>query len=106
MRARDANRVSVLRSLIAVIDNAEAVPLPVDAPRDGPRARAISEHVAVTGDGPAEVARRELTALEIIQLLEHEIASMQIAAKELRANGASLQADELDAKAELARPYL
>ncbi|MEQ1817769.1 MAG: hypothetical protein ABL871_04095 [Terricaulis sp.] len=77
-----------------------------DKPLDGPRTRAISEHVAVTGDGPAEVARRTLTSVEVTSLLEREIASMQSAAAELRARGAGLRADELEAQAEIARTYV
>ena len=104
MRARDTRRVSVLRMLIAAIDNAEAVPLPPATSRDGPRTRAISEHVAVTGDGPAEVERRELTADEVNNLISREIASIESAAAELRALGAN--ADELDAKAAIARQFM
>lgn len=55
MRARDRDAVNALRSALAAIDNAEAVPAPSDTPVDGG-----SAHLAVPG-GPAEAERRELS---------------------------------------------
>lgn len=106
IRARDALRTSVLRLLISVIDNAEAVPLPTEAPRNGPRARAVSEHVAVTGDGPAEVMRRELTPEQVSAVIVGEVDAMLSAAADLRARGAGDAADELERKAEVAKQYV
>ena len=61
---RDATRVSVLRSALSAIDNAET---PDAASVDAPASETIAGGVA--GLGAAEVARRELSDAQIRDLL-------------------------------------
>jgi uncharacterized protein len=103
MRSRDTMRVSVLRTLIAAIDNAEAVALPEKS--GAPRTRAVSIHVAVTGDGPSEVERRLLSKTELAAIIQAEVKALQSAAHDLRSRGAAAQADAHDAKAALVLSY-
>jgi uncharacterized protein YqeY len=68
MQARSSDDVRVLRSLIAAVDNAEAVP---------------GEHKNIQrafGDPGSEVARRELDGEDLAALLEREIEERLAAA--------------------------
>src|SRR5699024_4242196 len=72
MRARDRVAVAALRSAIATIDNAEAVP--VETPLPGASAAAsedAQQHVAgaVVGVGNSEVARRDLGEARMRELV-------------------------------------
>lgn len=75
MRARDAVAVSALRSTLAALDNATAVPASGFL---GPG----SEHVAgaAVGVGAAEAPRRELTEAEALAVVRAEIAERLAAA--------------------------
>jgi uncharacterized protein YqeY len=75
MRDRDTVAVRVLRSTLAALDNATAVPGPAAAP-------AGDEHVAgsAVGLGAAEAARRELTEDEAVAIVRAEIAERVTAA--------------------------
>nr|NLD40841.1 hypothetical protein [Actinomycetales bacterium] len=69
MKGHDAPAVSALRSLLAAIDNAEAVHgVPAGATNE-------SEHVAkaALGVGSAEAERRSLTSEELREILRSEI---------------------------------
>ena len=82
MRAGDADTVAVVRSALAAIANAEAVPAPSITPADeGPVAG------AVTGVGSTEAPRRELTADEVREVVEHERQDRVQAAEESEAGG-------------------
>ena len=73
-RARDAETVSTLRTALAALENAEAVP--VDA-----RAGALED--APTGVGAAEAERRLLTDADELAVLDEEIASLHEAGRVL-----------------------
>ena len=92
LRARDAIAVSALRSALAAIDNAGAVPVgPV------PVMGAGSEHFAGTaeGVGAGEAARRRLSDAEIAQIVRAEIADRQAAARAYAEAGQADRADRL-----------
>jgi uncharacterized protein YqeY len=101
MRARDAAAVSAIRSALAAVANAEAVP--VDRPSasltGGPVAGAI-------GVGAAEAPRRELADGEVRTLVEAEVAERRRAADQLTAAGRGDAADRLHAEADALHRYL
>jgi uncharacterized protein YqeY len=99
MRARDAAAVSALRSALAAIGNAEAVP--VDSV---PRAGAV-EH-ALVGHGAADVPRRELTEAEVHEVVEGEVASRLSAAEHLEEAGRPDEGARLRAEAAVLRGHL
>lgn len=68
-RARDKNATSAVRTVLAALENAEAVP--VDS---APAAGAIED--AVRGVGQTDAPRRILTEPDEIAILEAEIASL------------------------------
>jgi uncharacterized protein len=81
MKARDGVAVAVVRSLLSAIDNASAVPM------------TKSQY---PGDGaPSEVARRELTAAEVDQVLAVEAEERRLAAEDYERRGLQKQADTL-----------
>ena len=72
LKARDRDALAALRTAIAAIDNAEAVPVPApDAALP-----ATSAHIAGarSGLGSSEAARRELSASELRDILRGQIA--------------------------------
>jgi uncharacterized protein len=73
-RARDAETVSTLRTALAALENAEAVPT---------AARAGAMEQAPVGVGAAEAARRVLTDADELALLDEEIASLHEAGRVL-----------------------
>ena len=76
MRARNAAEATVLRTLIAALDNAEALP--------GPRGH-VPYVVRPFGDPAVEVARRTLSADEVEAVLEGERAERLAATLEAEA---------------------
>lgn len=72
-RARDKNATSAVRTVLAALENAEAVP--VDS---APAAGAIED--AVRGVGQTDAPRRILTEADELAILEAEIASLDEAA--------------------------
>jgi len=82
-RARDAETVSTLRTALAALENAEAVPTAA-------RAGAIEQ--APVGAGAAEAARRVLSDADELALLDEEVASLQEAGRVL-ASSAPQRAD-------------
>ncbi|GHH59809.1 hypothetical protein GCM10018781_03680 [Kitasatospora indigofera] len=74
MRARDKAAVSALRTALAAVDNAEAVPVDEAATRG----RAL-EHSPV-GAGATEAARRELTESDVVAVVRAEAAERLAAA--------------------------
>lgn len=73
MRERDRRRTATLRSALAAIDNAGAVPLD-----EADRAGAIES--AALGVGAAEVPRRQLSESDIARVVEQEIGELRSAA--------------------------
>ncbi len=69
MRARDKPVVAAIRSALAAIDNAEAVPL--DPSDDRHRAGAVE--ASAVGVGAAEAERRVLTEGEVVAVVELEV---------------------------------
>jgi uncharacterized protein YqeY len=97
MEARDGFEVSVLRALIAALDNAQAVP-------------AQDKHtryvVRKFGDPATEVPRQRLDAGEVQMLLEGEIKSRRDAADQLEQLGKMDRATDLRAEAAIVAQYL
>jgi 2'-5' RNA ligase len=69
MRSRDRDAVAAIRSALAAVDNAEAVPLdPTDH-----RHRAGAVEGSAVGLGAAEVDRRHLTEADVVGIVEREV---------------------------------
>ena len=77
MRARDRETTAVLRSAVAAIENAEAVPV-VDLPTSTTPAATTSAEVAgsALGVGAAEAARRHLDAAAERAVVLAEVAAL------------------------------
>lgn len=89
MRSRDAVATAALRSALAAIGNATAVPsVPLDA-------SAGSEHVAgaAVGLGAAEVPRRSLTEHDVAAIVRTEIDERLAAAEQVPASAERLRAE-------------
>lgn len=99
MRAGNRPAVSVLRSALARVANAEAVPV------DGLPAAGAFEQARV-GVGAADVTRRELTEDDVRALVEAEVAEHEQAASERRALGRDADAATLVAGADVLRALL
>jgi uncharacterized protein YqeY len=100
-KRRDAVAVAALRSALAAIANAEAVP-----PSAHPVAS--SEHVAgaATGLGAAEVPRRVLTPEDVAAILQNEVAERRHAATDYAALGRDAEAQRLRDEAAVLAGYL
>ena len=94
MTAGDSVGVSALRSALGAIDNAEAV----DRPHASGKPR--------LGVGSAEVARRELSSQEVVDVLRAEVADRTAAASEFERFGRSDQAASLKAEAAALAAFL
>jgi uncharacterized protein len=103
LKTRDRVAVAALRSALAAIANAEAVP--VDRPSDS---AAGNEHVAgaASGLGAAEAERRHLTAADLRSIVEKEVRERSAAAQEYERNGRDDLAGRLRAEAEVLGRYL
>jgi uncharacterized protein YqeY len=97
MRSRDPVATSVYRSLIAAIDNAQAVPLEV--PRRMDRLLAF-------GDRSAERSRRSLRPSELEALITAEASERRAAAQQLMDVGQAERAGRLRAEAALIEAFL
>lgn len=104
MKARDADAVSVLRTLIAAIDNAEAIPVSAGAEAASAGGWAISG--ASTGVGSTEAARRVLTDDEVARLIASHLADYEIASEQARTHGHSDRAERLQRQAETIRAFV
>jgi len=98
LRARDTVAVSALRSALAEIDNAGAVP--VDPSR---AAGTSSPHFAgaAAGLGAGEAGRRGLSAGEAEQIVRAEIAERRAAARDYEQAGHASQASRLRREADV-----
>ena len=90
MQERAVLRIRTLRTLIAALDNAEAVPL------EGRHERYV---VHAFSDRSAEVTRLTLTQREVGELFEREAVARRAAAAHLAALGKLVQASDLQAEA-------
>ncbi|WP_318205920.1 hypothetical protein [Streptomyces sp. SCL15-4] len=100
MRARDKAAVSALRSTLAALDNAEAVPLS----EAGLRGVALEESPA--GAGTTEAARRELSERGVIDVVRAEAAERLEAAARLTAPAHADHAARLRAEAAVLLTFL
>lgn len=91
-RDGDAARLTVIRTLLGAIANAEAVELGPQHPREV--------------QGWAEVPRRRLSAEDIRRIVRHEADELRSAAAEYEERGAPLEAARLRRSAEVAEEYL
>jgi uncharacterized protein YqeY len=96
LKTRDRRTAEILRTLIAAIDNAEAVPVV----RSGPYRE------LAFGDPAAEVPRRALDIAAIAAVLNAEIAEREATAEKLTAMGRNVEADELRAGCAIVGGYL
>jgi len=90
MVARDRELVSALRTVLAALANAEAVPV-------NEQPLTADQHFAGSkpGIGAAEAPRRELSPAEQRRLIAEEIADLRAAARTRAATGANVEADGL-----------
>jgi hypothetical protein len=102
MKAREPDAVSALRTAIAAIDNAEAVP-PVDDDPVG-----TSGHIAGAraGLGAAEAARLHLTASQQRGILRDQISGYTAEAEHYDALGQQAAASRLRNQARVLTAYL
>ncbi|MEV0703658.1 GatB/YqeY domain-containing protein [Saccharopolyspora sp. NPDC050389] len=101
LKARNNVAVTALRSALAAIDNAEAVP--GDRPLSGG-----GEHVAgaAVGLGAAEAQRRNLTEADVRSIVENEVRERSVAAEEYEQLGRDDLAERLRAEAEVLSRHL
>ena len=102
MKAREPDAVSALRTAIAAIDNAEAVPAPDESPAT------TSGHIAGAhaGIGAAEAARRNLSPSEQQAILRDQVSAYNAEADRYTALGQQDAAARLRAQAGLLSAYL
>jgi len=91
IKARDASRVSVLRTTLGALANAEAVDL------SGPRSTA-----GLLGD----VERKLLSERDMREIVSRERAELWAAAQEMERLGQRREAVELEARAGILESYL
>jgi uncharacterized protein len=97
LKARDTAAASAVRSALAAIGNAEAVPAPTTQPGR------TSQHVAgsVAGLGAAEASRRVLTEAEMASIVTTEIAERRAAAARYEQTGHGERASRLRREADV-----
>lgn len=103
LKARDRIAIAALRSALAAIDNAEAVP--VEHP---PNNGHSNEHVAgaAIGVGAAEAERRALTEADLRSIVENEVRERSAAAEQYGQAGRADLAERLRAEAEVLTRHL
>lgn len=97
MRDRKSKEMSVLRGLIAAIDNAQAVPV-------GDLHANYAVHAF--GDKSVEAPRRQLSRADLDRLLVGELEARTNAAGQYRRVDRHDRADELEREAEIISRYL
>lgn len=100
MQARAADEVRLLRTLIAALDNAEAVPLEA---RTGDDPSLLGTRAF--GDPSGEVARREIDGVTLDALLQTEIEARLTAAADYERHRQEAEAARLRAEAGLIARY-
>ncbi|MFG2953296.1 hypothetical protein ACGF5O_06135 [Streptomyces sp. NPDC048291] len=93
MRARDRVAVSALRSTLAALDNAEAVPV------GETELRGLALEASPVGAGATEAARRELSERDVVDVVRAEAAERLEAAALLTAPAHADRAERLRAEA-------
>ena len=103
MRARDRQTGGTMRSIVAALENAEALPV-----RSPEATVATSEHVAggTVGLGAGEAPRRLLSADDERAVVEREVAELRSASSTLAAAGQHQRASELTQLAECVEEVL
>lgn len=101
MRARQTAAVSVLRTTLGALDNAEAAEL-----KEAPAAQPGIIAGGVAGLGAGEVARRVLTPEEVDGVIRLELSERMAAAAELGALGRAEEAATLREQAQLLEALL
>lgn len=101
-KRRDADAIAALRTTLAAIANAEAVPT-----EPGMAPHSSSRHVAgaVEGLGAAEAPRRILSEDELRAIVVEELTEREAAAARYRGLGHAERADRLIAEADALRPF-
>ncbi len=94
LKERDRDLVSALRSTLAALDNAEAVPV-----EEAGTGSLALEHTPV-GVGAREVARRELSDADVRRLVRAEIDDRRAAARVYERAGHPERAQRLDTEAD------
>jgi uncharacterized protein YqeY len=100
MKERDRAAVTVLRSTLAAIDNAEAV----DAAAAAGGSSAIES--SPVGIGVAEVERRALSEEDIVQIVRSEVAEREAVALDYDRAGRPERAEALRAEAQVLSSHL
>jgi uncharacterized protein YqeY len=101
MRARDDVSRAAFRSALSVIDNAEAADL-----HDAPPEQAGVIAGGVAGLGAGEVARKQLSDEQLVQILHAEIARWESTARDAERAGRIDDAMRLRAEIAALRPLL
>lgn len=103
-KRRDADAIAALRTTLAAIANAEAVPT---APGTASASASTSWHVAgtVEGLGAAEAPRRMLSEDDVRAIVVAELTEREAAAARYRGLGHAERADRLIAEADALRPF-
>lgn len=105
LKARDSDAVTALRTAMAAIDNAEAVPVPA-AGRAGTPASSAHVAGARAGLGSTEATRRRLTAGELRDILRGQVAENSREADRYDALGQAQAARRLRGQARVLAAYL
>ncbi|MBB4685577.1 polyprenol phosphomannose-dependent alpha 1,6 mannosyltransferase MptB [Amycolatopsis jiangsuensis] len=103
LKSRDRAAVTALRSALAAIDNAEAVPVgpTVDTTVGNERVAGVA-----VGLGAAEVPRRDLTDADVRSIVENEVRERTEAAEQYERLGRAEQAEQLRAEAAVLQRHL
>ncbi len=104
LKARDTDAVTALRTAIAAIDNAQAVPAPAPAPAPA----AASAHIAGarSGAGSTEAARRQLGSGELRDILHGQVTEHAREADRYAVLGQAEAAERLRRQARTLASYL
>lgn len=102
IKSRQPERISVLRTMIAAIDNAEAVQPEPDA---SPPSSGVIAH-ASAGVGSTEAPRRALTMTDVHAVLRKLLCEYQTHQQHYRAIQQPEAAERLRHKADILRGYL
>jgi uncharacterized protein len=102
LKARDTDALAALRTTVAAIDNAEAVPALGTSPS------ATSVHIAGSRSGPGstEAARQQLSASELRDILRGQITELAREADRYDALGQADAAERLRRQARTLTAYL
>lgn len=108
LKARDHIAITALRSALAAIENAEAVPVDPPSPSVPENEVTGNEHIAgsTAGLGAADAERRHLTEADLLSIVEKEVRERSVAAQEYERLGRDDLAERLRAEAEVLSRHL